>query len=134
MPVERQTPAKAFPEDHFELLVSEGFRRRARDNRGSIDLRNVLITQLMHFGGIRLSEALALWSDDVSVEGGEVIVRVYHPEYGRAPDGKTNRASYLQTQYGLQPRCRLVKATDPLFLGCCLTAAVCTHQGRASTL
>ncbi|WP_454255751.1 gamma-mobile-trio recombinase GmtY [Pseudomonas sp. Marseille-Q8238] len=117
MPVERQTPAKAFPEDHFELLVSEGFRRRARDNRGSIDLRNVLITQLMHFGGIRLSEALALWSDDVSVEGGEVIVRVYHPEYGRAPDGKTNRASYLQTQYGLQPRCRLVKATDPLFLG-----------------
>lgn len=117
MPVEQQTPAKAFPEDHFELLVSEGFRRRARDSRGLIDLRNVLITYLMHFGGLRLSEALSLWCDDVSVEGGEVIVRVYHPERGLAPGGKTYRAAYLQTQYGLQPRCRLVKATDPMFLG-----------------
>ncbi|WP_315807595.1 gamma-mobile-trio recombinase GmtY [Pseudomonas sp. C9-3] len=117
MPVERQTPAKAFPEECFDQLVSEGFRRRARDSRGPIDLRNVLITYLMEYGGVRLSEALSLWSDDVSVEDGEVIVRVYHPEYGLAPDGKTNRAAYLQSQYGLQPRNRLVKATDPLFLG-----------------
>ena len=117
MPVERQTAAKAFQEEHFDLLVSEGFRRRARDLRGPTDLRNVLITYLMHYGGLRLSEALSLWSDDVSVEAGEVIVRVHHPEYGLAPGGKTNRAAYLQSQYGLQPRNRLVKATDPLFLG-----------------
>lgn len=117
LPVERQTPAKAFPEEYFELLVSEGFRRRTRDSRGPTDLRNVLITYLMEYGGVRLSEALSLWSDDVSVEGGEVIVRIHHPEYGLAPGGKTNRAAYLQSQYGLQPRNRLVKATDPLFLG-----------------
>ena len=117
MSVERQTAAKAFPEEHFELLVVEGFRRRARDSRGPIDLRNVVITYLMHFGGLRLSEALSLWNDDVSVEAGEVIVRVHHPEFGLAPRGKTNRAAYLQSQYGLQPRNRLVKATDPLFLG-----------------
>lgn len=117
MPAERQTPAKAFPEEHFELLVCEGFRRRLRDSRGPTDLRNVLITYLMHYGGLRLSEALSLWSDDVSLEAGEVIVRIYHPEYGLAPGGKTNRAAYLQSQYGLQPRNRLVKAIDPLFLG-----------------
>ncbi len=117
MPVERQAPTKAFSEEHFELLVCEGFRRRSRDSRGSTDLRNVLITYLMHYGGLRLSEALSLWSDDVSLEAGEVIVRIYHPEYGLAPDGKANRAAYLQSQYGLQPRNRLVKATDPLFLG-----------------
>jgi site-specific recombinase XerD len=117
LPVERQTPAKAFPEGYFELLVSEGFRRRTRDSRGPTDLRNVLITYLMHYGGVRLSEALSLWIDDVSVEDGEVIVRIYHPEYGLTPGGKTNRAACLQSQYGLQPRNRLVKATDPLFLG-----------------
>lgn len=117
LPMERQTPAKAFPEEYLDLLVSEGFRRRARDSRGQSDLRNVLITLLMHYGGLRLSEALSLWSDDVSVEAGEVIVRVHHPEYGLAPGGKTNRAAYLQNKYGLQSRNQLVKATDPLFLG-----------------
>lgn len=117
MPFERQTPAKAFPEECFDQLVFEGFRRRARDSRGPTDLRNVLITYLMHYGGVRLSEALSLWSDDVSVEAGEVIVRIHHPEYGLAAGGKTNRAAYLQSQYGLQPRNRLLKATDSLFLG-----------------
>ncbi len=117
MPIERQTPAKAFEEEHFEQLVSEGFRRRARDSRGSTDLRNVLITYLMHFGGLRVSEALSLWCDDVSLEAGEVIVRVYHPEYGLAPDQKSNRTAYLALQYGLKPRNQLVKAKDPLFLG-----------------
>lgn len=117
LPLERQTPAKAFPEEYLDLLLSEGFRRRLRDLRGRTDLRNVLITLLMHYGGLRLSEALSLWSDDVSEEAGEIIVRVHHPEYGLAPCGKSNRATSLQTKYGLQPRNRLVKATDPLFLG-----------------
>lgn len=117
MPVERQAAVNAFPEEYFELLVSEGFGRRARDLLGREDLRNILITYLMHYGGLRLSEALSLWSADVGVEGGEVIVRVHHPENGLPPSGKTNRAAYLQSQYGLQPRNRLVKATDPLFLG-----------------
>lgn len=117
MPVERQAPIKAFPEEYFELLVCEGFRRRSRDSRGPTDLRNVLISYLMHYGGLRLSEALSLWSEDVSLEAGEVIVRIYHPEYGLAPGGKGNRAAYLQSQFALQPRNRLVKATDPLFIG-----------------
>lgn len=116
LPIDRQTPAKTFPEEKIELLLEAGFRRRARDTLGSTDLRNVLLTYLMHFGGLRLSEALSLWSDDVSIEAGEVIVRVFHPQYGRADDG-TKRSVILQQRYGLQPRNTLVKATDPLFLG-----------------
>lgn len=117
MPVERQAAVNAFPEEYFERLMSEGFHRRARDTLGQVDLRNILITYLMHFGGLRLSEALSLWSTDVNVEGGEVIVRVYHPEEGLAPSGKAKRSTYLQNQFGLQPRNKIVKATDSLFLG-----------------
>ncbi|MCY1413557.1 site-specific tyrosine recombinase XerC [compost metagenome] len=117
LPIEHLTLAKAFPEAGIDLLLTDGFRRRARDGRGPTNLRNVLITLLMHNGGLRLSEALSLWSDDVTIENGEVIVRVYHPEYGLAPDSRTNRATYLQHRFGLLPRKRLVKATDPLFLG-----------------
>ncbi len=116
LPVERTTPLKTFPDEKFDLLLDEGFRRRARDTRGPKDLRNTLISYLMHFGGLRLSEALSLWSDDVTLEEGEVVVRVYHPEFGLAPDG-TIRSVYLQKKYGLKPRNTLVKATDPLFLG-----------------
>jgi len=111
------TPTKAFPELKLNLLITDGFRRRARDRRGLVDLRNVLITSLMHYGGLRLSEALSLWCDDVTIENGEVIVRVHHPESRLAPDGKTNRANYLQERFGLLPRNQLVKATDSLFLG-----------------
>lgn len=115
--VDRQTAPKAFPEKYFGLLISDGFRKQTRDASGLVDLRNVLITYLMHYGGLRISEALSLWSSDVSVEDGEVVVRVHHPEYGLSPCSKANRATYLQTQYGLQPRNRLVKADDSLFLG-----------------
>jgi site-specific recombinase XerD len=123
LPIDRQTPVKTFPDENLELLLEDGFRRRARDTLGSTDLRNVLVTYLMHYGGLRLSEALSLWSDDVGIEAGEVIVRVFHPRYGRADDG-TKRSVILQQRYGLQPRNTLVKATDPLFLGwknCLLT-------------
>lgn len=116
LPVDDLTPAKTFPEGKIDLLLDDGFRRRARDKRGPIDLRNVLITLLMHYGSLRLSEALSLWSDDVTVENGNVIVRIYHPDYGLAPDGKTMRTVHLQERYGLLPRKELVK-NDQLFLG-----------------
>lgn len=117
LPCNDVSPPKTFPESKIDLLLTKGFHRRVRDQRGLTDLRNVLITMLMHYGGLRISEALSLWSDDVSIEGGEVIVRVNHPEYGLAPDNKSNRADYLQSKFGLVPRKNLVKSIDPLFLG-----------------
>jgi site-specific recombinase XerD len=116
LPNDNQAVPKAFPENAFEKLMESGFRRRARDSRGSQNLRNQAIVYLLHFGGLRLSEALSLWSEDVTVEGGEVVVRIYHPEYGLAPDG-SNRATYLQIKYGLRPRNTSVKSIDPLHLG-----------------
>lgn len=116
LPTERTVPHKTFPDEQFDLLLRDGLRRRTRDMRGSQDLRNTLITYLMHYGGLRLSEALSLWSEDVTIEAGEVIVRVHHPEYGSAPDGSM-RSVFLQRRYGLAPRNTLVKAADPLFLG-----------------
>lgn len=113
---DRSTPPKAFPDSKFEALVSDGFRTRNYHARYPTNLRNVLITHLMHFGGLRLSEALSLWSGDVEIEEGEVIVRVYHPEYGMAPDG-SRRSTNLEKNYGLQTRNSLVKAADTLFLG-----------------
>ncbi len=117
LPIDDLTETKSFPEEKFPQLLTEGFRRRDRDRKGAVDLRRVLITMLMHYGGLRLSEALSLWCNDVTIENGEVIVRVYHPEYGLAPDKKTNRSTYLQKHFGLSARNRLVKAMDPLFLG-----------------
>lgn len=116
LPVERTTPPKTFPDEKFDLLLEDGFRRRARDMRGPQDLRNTLISLLMHYGGLRLSEALSLWREDVTLEAGEIVVRVHHPQYGLAPD-RTMRSVYLQKRYGLHPRNTLVKSTDPLFLG-----------------
>ena len=114
--VERSTPTKAFAETHINKLIEDGFPRRSSVISCSTNLRDILIVYLMHYGGVRLSEALGIWNEDVTVEGGEVIVRIYHPQYGMASKEKT-RADVLQRTYGLSARNTLVKAADPLFLG-----------------
>lgn len=116
LPIDKNSPYKSYPEEKYELFISDGHTRTRRDKRGRKNLRNQLITHLMHYGGLRLSEALSLWPEDVTFEDSEVIVRAYHPRDGLAPDG-TSRAAYLQKYYGLEPRNSLVKTIDPLFLG-----------------
>lgn len=114
--IDRSRPPKTFPDSMFEALTSQGFRATGYHRQHGASLRNTLIAYLMHFGGLRLSEALSLWTGDVEIEGGEVIVRVYHPEYGVTPNG-TMRSIYLDSKFGLQARNTLVKTTDALFLG-----------------
>lgn len=118
IPTENKVPVKTFPDEKYDLLIAEGFRCSPTDGYEGGDLRRVLITMLMHYGGLRLSEALSLWCDDVSFDNstGSVVVRVYHPLYGQAPDRSSNRATYLETRFGLQPRVSLLK-NEPLFLG-----------------
>lgn len=100
----------AFPEKLFQAMYMHGFGGAA-DPRCAV--RDQLILIMMHGAGLRESDAQHLWITDVEdhplIEGG-AMVRVYHPEEGRAPNnwrgrrGTTTRAAYLREQYGLMPR------------------------------
>jgi integrase len=105
--------AVAFPENLFERFYMHGLGS-ARDRRCVV--RDQLITIMMHGAGLRESEPLHLYVQDVTddrMDDSKVIVRVYHPEDGKAPDGwksrtgKTNRSAYLREMYALPPRNKL---------------------------
>jgi integrase len=105
--------AVAFPERLFKPFLADGIGG-ATDRR--VVVRNQLIVLMMHYAGCRLSDALHLWIHDVHVDPfdeSNVILRLYHPENGKAPDdwkarnGTTTRAAYLREQWGLTPRNRL---------------------------
>ncbi|OTG65538.1 gamma-mobile-trio recombinase GmtY [Acinetobacter silvestris] len=102
-----------FPENTFEKFYFSGLGG-ALDCR--VALRDQLILLLMHGGGLRESEALHLWIEDVLIDpfnNNSVKVRVYHPEEGRAPNkwrgrsNQTTRAAYLLEKYALTPRNQL---------------------------
>lgn len=99
-----------FPERYFETFYYNGLGG-AVDRR--VVLRDQLILLLMHGGGLRESETLHLWIEDVLIDPlnpNSVVVRIYHPEDGKAPNswrgcsGKTTRAAYLKEKYALSPR------------------------------
>ncbi|EUB84643.1 MULTISPECIES: gamma-mobile-trio recombinase GmtY [unclassified Pseudomonas] len=102
--------AVAFPEKLFQAMYMDGFGG-AKDPRCAV--RDQLILIMMHGAGLRESDAQHLWVMDVVdhplIEGG-AMVRVFHPEDGRAPDdwrgrkGATTRAAYLREQYALTAR------------------------------
>ncbi|MEC5208741.1 hypothetical protein QF022_003697 [Vogesella perlucida] len=112
--------AVAFPEKHFAELLFNGFRRRngegSKDLATSLNLRDCLITLLMHGAGFRLSECFHLWVGDVRPHPSDPLtaqVRIHHPALGEAPDDwrdergnpiKCNRATYLAGKYALKPR------------------------------
>ncbi|AHZ70819.1 hypothetical protein OU5_3740 [Pseudomonas mandelii JR-1] len=99
----------AFPESLFERFYMEGLGS-AQDRRCAV--RDQLIVIMMHAAGLRESEALHLWVHDVLIDphnDSNAIVRIYHPEDGKAPEdwksrtGKTNRSAYLREKYALTP-------------------------------
>lgn len=129
---------KSFPEDQIDNLLCNGFkwdgykktsyykklskkeRRNFKpDNVDSYNWRDICITILMHGGGLRLSETLHLWTEDVYVDPCDpnlAEVRIYEPSEGKVPKdledfkhpitGKdiTKRETYLRLKYGLRPR------------------------------
>lgn len=106
----KKQAAVEFPEHHFKAFYFDGLGA-ALDRR--VSLRDQLILLLIHGGGLRESEALHLWLEDVVIDPltpNNVKVRIYHPEYGDAPNnwrgqsGKTTRAAYLKEKYALSPR------------------------------
>lgn len=112
--------AIAFPEKHFEDLLYHGFVRSggagSSDLKKRLNLRDCLITLLMHGAGFRLSECLHLWLCDVRPDPRDpstAEVRIHHPSVGEAPLDwldergnpiKCNRAAYLAGKYALRPR------------------------------
>jgi integrase len=119
-PVIDHEPVKYFPADRMQDLLFRGFIVPGKQNSPRIEerlnLRDILITMLMHYGGLRVSEPFHLFMHDVThddTDPGSALVRVFHPSLGQAPadllDAKgkpvtCNRATYLRDKYGLQPR------------------------------
>ena len=113
---------KAFPEARFMELLLHGFVRRGRRDEATlgarVNLRDCLITLMMHGGGCRLSECFHLYVPDVALDPHDptvAVVRIHHPANGSAPDDWTNergepvrgnRAAFL-AQRGLRPRSEL---------------------------
>ena len=113
-------PVKYFPADRMQDLLFRGFIVPGKQNSPRIEerlnLRDILITMLMHYGGLRVSEPFHLFLHDVThddTDPGSALVRVFHPSLGQAPadlrDAKgkpvaCDRTTYLRDKHGLQPR------------------------------
>ncbi|WP_082008501.1 gamma-mobile-trio recombinase GmtY, partial [Photobacterium gaetbulicola] len=105
--------AIAFSEAMFKPFFIDGLGS-AKDYR--VRLRDQLIVLLMHGVGVRESDALHLWVEDVYEDPDDcnsVIVRLFHPEDGKAPNNwrgrnkQQTRSAYLAEVFGLRPRNQL---------------------------
>ncbi|ASI89632.1 gamma-mobile-trio recombinase GmtY [Vibrio mediterranei] len=104
---------KAFPDGRINDLLYQGFvyprKEQCKVIHERLNLRDVLITFLMHYGGLRISEVCHIYVQDI-VElqlNGKTIsaVKVYHPSLGLAPtDDRLTRREYLRKHFGLKPR------------------------------
>lgn len=108
----------AFLEERIESLLFEGFVMRGASRQAlpwlRWNLRDILITLLMHYGGLRVSEPMHLWVDDVFIDAKNpkaARVLVHHPIDGvfDHPDPLTgalidsSRLDYLQVRYNRRP-------------------------------
>lgn len=119
--VSHKADIKFFPEDRIWDLLKQGFVHRGKEKSRHIherlNIRDMLITILMHGGGLRESEPFHLYVGDVFIDPrnpSNAQVRLYHPEQGKAPDdyidpltGKYiegDREEYLRTKWQCEPR------------------------------
>lgn len=119
-PIIDHEAVKFFPDDRIDDLLFQGFivpgKQKSSRIEERLNLRDILITLLMHFGGLRVSEPFHLYVHDVTPDPtnpGSAYVRVFHPSLGLAPDDwfdargkpvRCNRATYLRGKWGLPPR------------------------------
>tara|TARA_R110001583_G_scaffold137296_1_gene288968 strand:+ start:184 stop:1650 length:1467 start_codon:yes stop_codon:yes gene_type:complete len=101
----------------LQHLIEEGFWRYKPNfaKPEQLNLRNVLITMLMVYGGLRISEPFHIYVDDLyedPFDPESMVVKVCNPIDGDAPDKwrkikgnkNDNREDYLKKKYGLIPR------------------------------
>lgn len=113
-------PVASFPEERLHDLLLRGFVVPGCERNPwlteRLNLRDVLITLLLHYGGLRLAEPFHLYAQDVIQDPwrpGHAQVLLHHPHLGPAPADwqdaagqprRGYRATYLQDRYGLRPR------------------------------
>jgi hypothetical protein len=114
---------KRFPADMINPLLDLGFVRAIQANEVNpnkkIDWKGRAITILLNNGGLRKSEALHLYLNDIKIDKKrhEAIVRVYHPSEGASPVKDCNtRKEYLAKHFLLRPRTEYLKS-ERLHLG-----------------
>lgn len=131
-PVIDHEPVKWFPEDRIHDLLFKGFivpgKQKSPRLEERLNLRDILITLLMHYGGLRMSEPFHLFVHDVlpdPMHPDRALARIYHPSLGTAPpdwiDAKgkptnCNRLTYLNGKYAMRPR-NEYSLSDQLFAG-----------------
>lgn len=110
--------AKRFPEQELRRLLELGFKRPYSNvttpEHQRFDYKNQAITLLMHYGGVRISEALHVYFADIMVDSRrlEAIVRIHHPSHGESPNSEySNRKEYLSKEFQLKPRTDYPKTT-----------------------
>lgn len=95
-----------FPDALFDRFILKG-----HSVAGTLKVRDILIALLLNKGGLRLSEPMHLFVEDVSYDpstgGARVVVK--HPSQGDAPKRRAgpnykNREDYLAQRYGKRPR------------------------------
>jgi len=113
-------PVKRFPEDSISDLLWRGFivpgKQKSPRIEERLNLRDILITMLLHYGGLRVSEPFQLYVHDVMpdpFDAQRAYVRIFHPSDGLAPhdwlDAKGKaihciREAYLRGKFGMRPR------------------------------
>jgi hypothetical protein len=88
-----QEDALSFPERRFADLLLRGFVKRGYahhpDPSVRMNVRDCLITLLMHGAGFRTSECFHLYVHDVKpdpTDSSIALVRIHHPSDGQAPE------------------------------------------------
>ena len=112
-------PVKFFPPQHAERLLWEGHKRPGSNREPNVflryNVRDMMIALLDGWGGLRRSEGLHLWLDDVvddPTNPGQALVVLHHPAESklRWHNPLTNRPEVLTRKevllraYGLRPR------------------------------
>jgi len=112
-------PVKFFPPEHAGRLLWEGYKIPGAEGKSNIflryNVRNMMIALLDGWGGLRRSEGLHLWIQDVVEDPNDLdhaLVVLNHPseskvEFTNPVSGAietVTRKDLLKRQYGLTPR------------------------------
>jgi len=105
----------AFPEDKINELLDNFINYKYKYHYSILKkfiYRDILLTILLNFGGLRRSEPFHIWIEDVMPhpeDSEEALVRIYHPSLSVPPKSiiynqDFNRGEILRHKYKLKPR------------------------------